>query len=293
VTFQGSFNLIEKARTFYYYPETIQQLVAFGRDSVEKEEFKKVLKKLIDEASVIAPSISRVVQGRGMYGTVTDENFDSDAMVSWEIESRVILTQLAQLSPLFADLYKEYTKKKEASRRHHSRSILVHQIQQLLAGALVLFDSPLLKSATPGTPRSQRPRSESGYAFIAMPMDPDDHALIDVLDALKEAALRCGIRAERIDEPESNERITDRILDSIERAEHVIIDLTNSRPNVFFEAGYAHALGKIPIYVARQGTKLEFDLKDYPVLFFRNLKELKDAIERRLKGLEASRKTKE
>jgi hypothetical protein len=27
------------------------------------------------------------------------------------------------------------------------------------------------------------------------------------------------------------------------------------------EAGYAHALGKIPIYVAREGTKLEFDLK--------------------------------
>lgn len=259
---------------------------------MEIEEFKGALKRLIDEAGVIAPSIARVGQGTGMYGTVTDENFDSDAMVTWEIEARAILTQLAQLSPLFNDLYKDYAKKKAASQRYHSRSILVHHIQQLLAGALVLFDSPLLRPGTPGTPRGgQRPLSEAGYAFIAMPMDPEDHALVDVLDALKEAALRCGIRAERIDEPESNERITDRILDSIERAEHVIVDLTNSRPNVFFEAGYAHALGKIPIYVARQGTKLEFDLKDYPVIFFKNLKELKDAVERRINGLRASSKT--
>jgi hypothetical protein len=259
---------------------------------LEIDEFKKTLKRLIDEAVVIAPSIARVGQGTGMYGTVTDENFDSDAMVTWEIEARAILTQLAQMSPLFAELCTDYAKKKEASRRYHSRSILVHKIQQLLAGALVLFNSPLLKSATPGTPRGdQRPQSEPGYAFIAMPMDPEDHALVDVLDALKEAALRCGICAERIDEPESNQRITDRILDSIQRAEHVIVDLTNSRPNVFFEAGYAHALGKIPIYVARQGTKLEFDLKDYPVLFFKNLKELKDAVERRINGLQASCKT--
>jgi hypothetical protein len=259
---------------------------------VETEEFKGILKRLIDEASAVAPSISRVGQGTGMYGTVTDENLNSDALVTWEIEARAILTNLAQLSPLFADLCKDYTKMKEASRRYHSKSILVHQIQQLLAGALVLFGSPLLKSTPPGTPRGQRRLVKLGYAFIAMPMDPDDHALADVLDALKEAALRCGVRAERIDEPESNERITDRILDSISRAEHVIVDLTNSRPNVFFEAGYAHALGKIPIYVARQGTKLEFDLKDYyPVLFFRNLKELKDAVERRISGLQASHKT--
>lgn len=128
-----------------------------------------------------------------------------------------------------------------------------------------------------------------GYAFIAMPMDTDDSALVDVHDAIKEAAKRCGILAERIDEPPSNERITDRILESIRKAEYVIVDLTGAKPNVFFEAGYAHAIGKIPIYVARQGTKLEFELKDYPVIFFRGMKELKDALEKRLRGLAEGR----
>jgi hypothetical protein len=125
----------------------------------------------------------------------------------------------------------------------------------------------------------------ANYAFVAMPIDPDDAANEDVLDAIKEAGQRCGIQAERVDDVESNDRITDRILESLRRAEFVIADVTNARPNVYYEAGYAHALGKTPIYVARAGTKLEFDLKDFPVIFFKNLKQLKDDLEKRLRAL--------
>jgi FKBP-type peptidyl-prolyl cis-trans isomerase 2 len=71
----------------------------------------------------------------------------------------------------------------------------------------------------------------------------------------------------------------------------LIVDLTRSRPNVFYEAGYAQGLRKTPIYLAREGTHLEFDLKDYPVIFFRGMKELKDNLEKRLRGLEEGEKT--
>jgi hypothetical protein len=126
---------------------------------------------------------------------------------------------------------------------------------------------------------------ERNYAFIAMAIDPQNPDLEDVLDAIKEGASRCGIQAERVDEAQSNERISDRILESIEKAEYVIVDLTNSRPNVFYEAGYAQGIGKIPVYIAKDGTKLEFDLKDYPVIFFKNMKQLKDLLESRLRAL--------
>lgn len=126
---------------------------------------------------------------------------------------------------------------------------------------------------------------QKGYAFIAMPMDPEDLELADVLDAIKEAARRCGIHAERVDEPQSNDRVTDRILESIRKAEYVIVDLTKSKPNVCYEAGYAYGIGKIPIYVARHGTPIEFDLKDYPIIFFKNMTQLKDLLEKRLRGL--------
>ncbi len=126
---------------------------------------------------------------------------------------------------------------------------------------------------------------EEGYAFIAMPMDPTDKTLDDVLDNIKQVAKECGINAERIDDEETNDRITDRMLESIRKAEFVIADLTYCRPNVFYEAGYAHGLGKIPIYIARKGTQLEFDLKDYPVIFFESYSELKQALRKRLERL--------
>lgn len=126
---------------------------------------------------------------------------------------------------------------------------------------------------------------EEGYAFVAMAIDPQDPHLEDVLDSIKEAADKCGIHAERVDEVQSNNRITDRILESIEKAQFVIVDLTFAKPNVFYEAGYAQGLNKTPIYIAKEGTKLEFDLKDYPIIFFKNMRELKTGLEQRLRAL--------
>jgi len=125
---------------------------------------------------------------------------------------------------------------------------------------------------------------QSGYVFVAMPI-ADGAPFDDVLDSIKEACSRCGLTAERVDEVQSNERITDRILESIQRAQFVVADLTESRPNVFYEAGYAHGIGKVPIYTARSGTKLEFDLKDYPVIFFDSFRDLKDRLEARLRAI--------
>lgn len=125
---------------------------------------------------------------------------------------------------------------------------------------------------------------KAGYVFVAMPISLDK-SFDDVLDSIKETCTSCGLIAERIDDAQSNERITDRILESIQKAEYVIVDITASRPNVFYEAGYAQGIGKVPIYIARMGTPLEFDLKDYPVIFFENYRELKSRLEARLRAL--------
>jgi hypothetical protein len=130
---------------------------------------------------------------------------------------------------------------------------------------------------------------QRGYAFVAMPMDRDNHALVDVLEAIKAGANECGINAERVDDDERSERITDRMLESIRKAEFVIVDLTEERPNVFFEAGYAHGIGKLPIYIARDGTDIHFDVKDYPVIMFRNMKELREGLVRRLRAIAEKR----
>lgn len=126
------------------------------------------------------------------------------------------------------------------------------------------------------------PKYEEGYAFIAMAMNSTDPDLEDVHDAIKSCANDCGIMAERIDEDLRADRITDRIMESIKKAQFIIVDITSSKPNVYFEAGYAHGINKIPVYLAKSGTNIEFDIKDYPVTFYKNLTELKSKLKEKL-----------
>jgi hypothetical protein len=124
-----------------------------------------------------------------------------------------------------------------------------------------------------------------GFIFVAMAIDSSRPELEDRLDTIKTAARNCGMEAERIDEQHSNNPITERILESIRVAEYIIADLSDERPNVFYEAGYALGVGKIPIYVAKADTKLHFDLKDYPIIFFTGTCNLREQVEARLRAL--------
>ena len=128
------------------------------------------------------------------------------------------------------------------------------------------------------------PPAQPGSIFVVMPMDPEHPELVDVLDAIKRAATEADMTAERIDDPQSDEAISPRILEAIETAERIVVDLTHERPNVYYEAGYAHGVGKIPTYVASEETKVHFDVGDYPVIFFENLASLREKLAERLKG---------
>jgi hypothetical protein len=49
----------------------------------------------------------------------------------------------------------------------------------------------------------------------------------------------------------------------IEISRFVVVDLTHERPNVYFELGYARGLDKTVVSIARQGTMIHFDVKDW------------------------------
>jgi nucleoside 2-deoxyribosyltransferase len=139
-----------------------------------------------------------------------------------------------------------------------------------------------------------RVRSEpkTNQVFIAMPMNESAQpGLADVHDGLKAACEELGLEARRVDDVQTNTRITDTIRHLIESSEFVIADLTHNRPNVFFEAGYAEGIGKTPIYLAAAGTELQFDVKDYPVIFYENIRALREGVSSRLKALVGLRST--
>ena len=164
------------------------------------------------------------------------------------------------------------------------RSFLVALVEQIRDHPEDVFPGATATGVSP-IPTKVTQEVKEGFVFIAIPMGLDDPALEDVHEAIKEVAKSQGLFAERVDDPESNERITPRIIDSLKSAAFVVADLTHSRPNVYFEAGYIEGTGRIPVYIARADTEIEFDLQDYPVIFFKNTTELKSRLGRRLSEL--------
>ena len=122
-------------------------------------------------------------------------------------------------------------------------------------------------------------------AFIVMWMDPDHAELEDVHAAIKEVCSNFGIKALRADDVQHDEKITDVILEHIRTSEFVIADLTGERPNVYYEVGHAHAIGKRPILVRRKGSALHFDLAVHNVREYRNVTELRQLLSKRLDGI--------
>jgi hypothetical protein len=106
-----------------------------------------------------------------------------------------------------------------------------------------------------GYPLSQPPRrqGEPRPAFVAMPYGPAWFQ--SVCDVIVSTASECGFAAEVSKNLETPGRITDQIWHGIRRADVVVADISESNPNVFYELGLAHALGK-EVMITAQGLAL-------------------------------------
>lgn len=122
----------------------------------------------------------------------------------------------------------------------------------------------------------------ANVAFIMMSISATDPSLEDSLNAIKRATAQHGIEGVRVDEIEHSKKITDVILDKLRASRFLVCDISNERPNVYYELGYAHGIGKEVILVAKEGTTLHFDIKDYNVIFYKSYSELENRVAKRI-----------
>ena len=137
------------------------------------------------------------------------------------------------------------------------------------------FPLNVLPSVATGDDVKQKPNT----AFVIMPIDSSKPDLQDVLKSIKSICAKFGISAVRADEIEHQQQITDVVLQQIRECEFLIADLSLERPNVYYEIGYAHAIGKRPILFRKKGTPLHFDLSIHNAREFENMTELEKRLE--------------
>ncbi len=93
---------------------------------------------------------------------------------------------------------------------------------------------------------------------------PFEKAFDDIYKfGIKGAATEVGAYAERVDEQMFTEGILERIFNQINKTDVVVADMSGRNPNVFYEVGYAHALGKLVLLLTQKAEDIPFDLKHH------------------------------
>jgi hypothetical protein len=123
--------------------------------------------------------------------------------------------------------------------------------------------------------------AESRTVLVIMSYADTDE-LTDAFETFKSVTGNLGYECERVTQENAGERILPDILEGISRAAFTIVDLTDLRPNVFYELGYADGLGKRVIVTAKKGTELPFDVKDIPTIFWGGQTQLRNDLTKRI-----------
>lgn len=134
-------------------------------------------------------------------------------------------------------------------------------------------------------------RRDALKAFVMMPFrEPFDALYKDVI--FEVAARRLGFEVTRVDEIVGPGIIMDDIRQKIDEAHVVVAEISSPNPNVFYELGYAHALGKPAVLLARRevGKDLPFDIRGYRAIFYDDTiggkKSVEEQLQRHLEAVE-------
>lgn len=128
---------------------------------------------------------------------------------------------------------------------------------------MTLFNAP--RPANIATPK----------AFFITPLNDDRKYRDRAFAVVRDVCALNGLQCERDVELKSSDAFTNTILGGLTWATLVICDLSNDRPNCYYELGIAQALGRPVCLIADMDAMIHADIQQFQVLRYTNLRELK------------------
>ena len=122
----------------------------------------------------------------------------------------------------------------------------------------------LLRNVQPRRKRPtvfQIPEHEHIEPALASAMMPFEVGFNQVYESIRQAADNAGLRCRRADDIWENAAIIQDVVALIDRSRIVVCDCSGRNPNVFYEAGIAHTLGREVILIAQGEHDIPFDLR--------------------------------
>ena len=122
--------------------------------------------------------------------------------------------------------------------------------------------------------------------FVIMPFTGEE--MREAYSAIKDECSKLKLKAKRVDENVGSGLVIREVTELIEDSEFIICDLTNERPNVYYELGYAHGVGNESsdiLLIAKEGTNLHFDIAPLRVQYYRSTEQLRSIVSSSLKEM--------
>ena len=110
------------------------------------------------------------------------------------------------------------------------------------------------------------PESTEIEADLVAVMMPFHSGFASVHEGLRRACRDAGFRCLRVDDIWEESAVIQDIFNLIFRARTVIVDFTGKNPNVMYETGIAHTLGKLVIPISQSLDVVPFDMAHHRVL---------------------------
>ena len=124
----------------------------------------------------------------------------------------------------------------------------------------------------------QSAQRDLSQCFVAMWFDDSMNSALE--EGIEKAVKECGYTPKRIDQKQHFNKICDEAIAEIRRSRFVVADFTHgadgARGSVFYEAGFAHALGLPVIFSCQKDPEkpLHFDTRQYPHILWEEPEDL-------------------